>query len=79
MNLILLVLTVTQATLCIMALTIANNQEKSTKDTLDLCTRIIDEREKIMKIILFADLTKEHYFTTLEKIKKELDMPSKRI
>lgn len=40
----------------------------------DLNKRLTSERQKVRRIIELSDITKENYFTTLEKIKKELDV-----
>lgn len=41
------------------------------------CEELHHFKERIIRIINNADLTKENYFVTFEKIKKELDTPGK--
>lgn len=79
MNLVLLILTIMQAILCIIAFKINDNQEKTANETLDLCKRIVDEKEKVIKILLYAKLHDEIPEITLDKIEKELDMPIESI
>lgn len=42
------------------------------ENLLDFNKRLVRERTNVVQIILNADKTKENYFATLDKIKKEL-------
>lgn len=53
---------------------------KEEKDELKFeCEELHRFKERIIRIINNADLTKENYFVTFEKIKKELDASGKSI
>lgn len=57
-----------------------NEKLKEENDELRFeCEELHCFKERIIRIINNADLTKENYFVTFEKIKKELDASGKSI
>ncbi len=79
MSYILITLVIMQTVLCVVIIRMYESQKNQTQETLDLCTRIVDEKEKILKVLLYAKLHDEIPKITLDKIEKELDMPSESI
>lgn len=79
MNAILLILIVISILINLATLYLISKYDEVAEKLADLTKRIVDERERIVNILLYAELTNENRLETTNKIKKELDMPSKRI
>lgn len=74
MELILMILVIINVTIIILNLIINKKKDNLIEEILDLNIRLTSERSKVKDILIRAEITKENYFETIEKIKKELDV-----
>lgn len=72
MIVLLIIILFAQVVTFVLQVELDKERDNLVENVLDFNKRLVRERTNVVQIILNADKTKENYFVTLDKTKKEL-------